>query len=546
MIDWRDTRVSADGTHHTMGGVPLYAPRFDAVLKFHAPGLAPVRSGGEAWHVDLSGAPAYAARFRQTFGYYEGCAAVEESAGWCHVDTVGRPLYAERYAWVGNRVEGRAPARQADGRYLHLDERGRPVSADRWRYVGDFRDGIAVVQGEHGRSTHVDRQGRPSHGAWFLDLDVFHKGLARARDEGGWTHVDARGKARYERRFAAVEPFYNGQARVERADGGLEVIDERGRTLVELRGPTRPPLHALSAELVSFWRCEALYAAVELGVFDALPLADGALTDPRRRLLAALGELGLVERQDGRWTSTVAGSLLREGPASMAPVARYWAGRGRAPWRRLGPLLRGEVEIADPFAAMAADPREVREFHAAMQIYALEDYAGLPGALDQDHRHLLDAGGGTGTLASLVLRARPALSATVLDRPEVVAIARPPADLADRLRYRAFDLFEPWPTRGDAIVLARVLHDWDDEAAARLLRRAAGALEPGGRVYVVELARPEGSLSGSLLDLHMLLATGGRERTPSEHEVLLTRAGLRVVEVRPLPGINQVIVADRA
>ncbi len=51
----------------------------------------------------------------------------------------------------------------------------------------------------------------------------------------GWMHVDRAGEPAYARRFAAVEPFYNAQARVERFDGGLEVIDERGATIVELR-----------------------------------------------------------------------------------------------------------------------------------------------------------------------------------------------------------------------------------------------------------------------------------------------------------------------
>jgi hypothetical protein len=64
---------------------------------------------------------------------------------------------------------------------------------------------------------------------------VLHKGFARARDGAGWTHVDRAGRPAYVRRFAMVEPFYNGQARVERHDGGLAVIDERGERVVELR-----------------------------------------------------------------------------------------------------------------------------------------------------------------------------------------------------------------------------------------------------------------------------------------------------------------------
>jgi hypothetical protein len=97
------------------------------------------------------------------------------------------------------------------------------------------------VQANHGRSTHIDRHGVRLHDRWFKDLDVFHKGFARARDDGGWTHIDVNGRALYARRFAAVEPFYNGQARVERFDGALEVVDESGVTIIELRPQQERP-----------------------------------------------------------------------------------------------------------------------------------------------------------------------------------------------------------------------------------------------------------------------------------------------------------------
>ena len=95
------------------------------------------------------------------------------------------------------------------------------------------------MQADDGRSTHIDDVGASIHGRWFVDLDVFHKGFARARDDGGWTHVDRHGEPAYARRFAMVEPFYNGQARVERDDGGLEIIDPSGESLVELRRARR-------------------------------------------------------------------------------------------------------------------------------------------------------------------------------------------------------------------------------------------------------------------------------------------------------------------
>jgi hypothetical protein len=236
---WQHARISANGTHHELAGVPLYPERFDGVGKYHAPGVAPVRRGDQAWHVDVAGRAIYSRRFRQTFGFYAERAAVDDSEAWFHIGVDGEPIGAGRHAWCGNFQEGCAPVRSFEQGYHHVDRDGRPIYECRWRYVGDFRDGIAVVQAEDGRSTHIDRAGALVHGRWFEDLDIFHKGHARARDRRGWTHVDPRGEPVYANRFAAVEPFYNGQARVETIDGGLQVIAEDGRTLVELRSGLR-------------------------------------------------------------------------------------------------------------------------------------------------------------------------------------------------------------------------------------------------------------------------------------------------------------------
>ncbi|MDC3956929.1 hypothetical protein KEG38_23920 [Polyangium jinanense] len=232
---WSEFTVAPSGTHHLRGDAPAYAERFDEVLKYHAPGLAPVRRGEEAWHIHDDGRAAYARRFRRTFGFYEGLAAVVSGNGWLHIDVEGADAYSQRYAWCGNFQGNRCAVREHKGLYLHVTVEGEPAYAERWRYAGDFRDGVAVVQAADGRSTHIDPLGRRLHDRWFLDLDVFHKGFARARNEAGWMHVDCAGRPVYTPRFAAIEPFYNGQARVERFDGGLEVIDERGATVLEIR-----------------------------------------------------------------------------------------------------------------------------------------------------------------------------------------------------------------------------------------------------------------------------------------------------------------------
>lgn len=235
MTDWRDLEVAASGTHHLAADQPAYRARFLDVLKFHEPGLAAAEDETGAFHIHPSGEAAYRQRFRRTFGFYEGRAAVDAGDYWIHVLPDGATLGGNHYSWCGNFQGGRCTVRNVDGSYYHVDRNGDPAYRDRYRYAGDYRDGVAVVQRADGLHIHVDSEGRQVHEHAFVDLDVFHKRFARARDQFGWTHVDLQGAPAYQRRFAAVEPFYNGQARAERFDGGLEIIDEGGATRIELK-----------------------------------------------------------------------------------------------------------------------------------------------------------------------------------------------------------------------------------------------------------------------------------------------------------------------
>ena len=575
-MTWRDVGVAPSGTHHVRGDVPLYTERFDEVLKFHAPGLAAVRRDGKAWHIRIDGAAAYARRFRRTFGFYEGLAAAVSPDGWRHVRPDGTDLYAVRFAWCGNFQRGRCTVREFSGTYLHLTPEGVPAYSARWRYAGDYRDGIAVVQSDDGRSTHIDPHGTPLHGGRFLDLDVFHKGCARARDEDGWTHVDLAGRPLYRRRFAAVEPFYNGQARVGRFDGGLEVIDETGVRVVELRPALRSEFAALSDDLTGFWRTQAICAAVELRVFEALPatatgIAETCGLEPARarRLLRALAELRLVAHEDGArsghtgharpetgelrpvtdedgmWRATERGACLTAGhPWTLADAAVEYGRSFPAMWEALPSALRLAAgwRAPDIFTEVAADPARVTPHHRMLTSYALHDYPAVPAALDlRGNERVIDAGGGLGALADLLVEVYPGLQVTVLDRPEVVERAsRGRKD--DGVTFRAVDLFGPWSVDGDAVILARVLHDWDDAPALRLLRHARRALPPGGRLFVVEMMLPEGGSAGGLCDLHLLAATGGGERTASEYATLLDRAGFAFHGVRRLPALPSIVV----
>jgi hypothetical protein len=82
--------------------------------------------------------------------------------------------------------------------------------------------------------------------------------------------------------------------------------------------------------------------------------------------------------------------------------------------------------------------------------------------------------------------------------------------------------------------MASVLHNWDDEDALKILRNVREAMNPGGRVLILEVVLPdtEEPHLGMDVDLRMLaIFNGGTERSRDEYAALLDRAGLAMGDV---------------
>ena len=91
------------------------------------------------------------------------------------------------------------------------------------------------------------------------------------------------------------------------------------------------------------------------------------------------------------------------------------------------------------------------------------------------------------------------------------------------------------PEGGDAYLLKSILHDWDDKASIDILRICREAMKPTSRLLVVEhvIGPPNTGTEGKFADLHMLVLTGGRERTRDEFAALFDQSGFRLVSVTP-------------
>jgi hypothetical protein len=104
------------------------------------------------------------------------------------------------------------------------------------------------------------------------------------------------------------------------------------------------------------------------------------------------------------------------------------------------------------------------------------------------------------------------------------------------------------PGEGDLYVLSRIIHDWNDEQALRILQNCWRAMSPLSKLVLIESIRQEQELVEPVAkgDLLMLVITGGRERTYEEYQALLAQAGFQLTRVVPIEGHHSVIEAIRA
>jgi O-methyltransferase involved in polyketide biosynthesis len=163
---------------------------------------------------------------------------------------------------------------------------------------------------------------------------------------------------------------------------------------------------------------------------------------------------------------------------------------------------------------------------------------------------LVDVGGGYGILLGAALRAAPGLRAVLVDQPAVVEQARRRLEaegVAERCQLVAGDFFGSVPAGADAYLLSRVLHDWADDEARRVLATCRSAMGPGSRLLVVEALLPERARDQPAvirMDLHMLVLLGAREHTEAQYRRLLAETGFRVERVVPTASVAGLSVIE--
>jgi O-methyltransferase domain len=290
---------------------------------------------------------------------------------------------------------------------------------------------------------------------------------------------------------------------------------------------------------------KAFGIAADLGVADALadgprPVSElaeenGADADTLQRILRALASDGVfAEDGPGVFRNTEASELLcHTNPDRWPEFAHLFAD---VCYPAIGALDPHATDVAferaygtDFWSWLADHPKERSNFDAAME-GGREELADKLAALEwRGDETVVDIGGGNGTLLRELIDRRPGLRGIVFDLPET---DRDEAALGENVTFVAGSFFDSAP-KGDVYVLSKILHDWEDERAAAILRTIRVAAPAEARLLVLDSVvqsgnEPQGT---KWLDLLMLALQRGRERTEADWQALLNGAGFEIDEV---------------
>jgi SAM-dependent methyltransferase len=325
----------------------------------------------------------------------------------------------------------------------------------------------------------------------------------------------------------------------------------------------------LNRMIVGSWVTQAIYVAAEIGIADLLAAGPRTADELARetgtngaslyRVLRALASVDIFREDDeGRFSLTPLGKLLSsDAPGSKRSLARM---AGAEFYRSWGGLL-SSVETGSAafdkvfgkpfFHYMNANPDRWRIYDDAMT--GIHDSETIP-VLDAydfaSFRTVVDVGGGNGLVLASILGRHPGMRGVLFDLPAVAnraEMSMAGSVESDRCRVVGGDFFSSVPSSGDVYLLRHVIHDWEDGEAVTILRNCRDAMQPGGKVLVVETVIPSGNepCFGKWLDL-MMLVVGGRERTREQYVELFSAAGLQLTRVVPTDHEVSVIEGVRA
>lgn len=307
----------------------------------------------------------------------------------------------------------------------------------------------------------------------------------------------------------------------------------------------------LSDYIYGTWRSWMILASVKLNIaehlvesqldIDELAKLTGSHAPSLFRLMRALASFDIFKlNEDGKWSMTpMATMLTSRGKHSMKYAVLKLIENEYLAWAQLDKaIINGgsvfEEAYGMPFYdRLQSNPQSLANFkNFVKSITAIDSH--IPDFYDfKSFKHIVDIGGNDGTFLELVLKSAPNAVGTLFDEMHVIEEAKKnllSSEIGDRLLFAAGNFLENIPSGGDCYILKKILPDWNDENAAKIVSNIAKKMNPGNRLLIIEPTLPEDDKEqvNRGLDILLLCTRNGKQRKNSEIESLFRQCGLRL------------------
>ena len=271
------------------------------------------------------------------------------------------------------------------------------------------------------------------------------------------------------------------------------------------------------------------------------------------RVLRAMTTSGIFRIQEGRYSLTEIGDLLRTDHARSQRAKVLLAASDLDVWSRLGEAIEREDAIPevkkDWYLEWGKDEDPIMIFDKAMRSYYFDAPAPLLGVYDFNSINtLVDIGGGDGGHLIEILKEYPDMKGILFEQPETARRAEGyirEAGLSGRCESSPGDFFksETIPDSGDAYMMRNIIHCWSDDPCVQILKNITAQMPDAARILVMEQKLPSSDeqlndcvehwgITPAWWDMLMLLWFGGAERTVEEFKILYKSAGLKLTRMK--------------
>ena len=314
----------------------------------------------------------------------------------------------------------------------------------------------------------------------------------------------------------------------------------------------------LKQTFTSYWQYLAMQTACELNIFDEIENGNDNVekislktkTNKKilKTLLSALIDAKTIAENNNKFILTEKGEFLTDNhPETLKQACILWGKEHLTAWQNLKYTLNTDkpafeyIYKSSFFDYIKKYPDKLRNYQLAMQEYARDDYKNITEIIDfSQFKTIADVGGSTGILIKNIAQKFPHKNCILTDLPEVINLIK---SKPKNLTLIDESFFKPFSFKIDAVILSRILHDWNDKQAIGILTNCVNALNYKGKLFIIEIMQSK--KKANLLTLNMKLMTGGFERTFNEYNLLLSKVNFEIKSKIQLNELQTILIASK-